>query len=72
MARFNITAYGIGELAEAYYPDREYSTAVRLFNRDLHRTRGLLDALRKQGFKDGDRIFTRAQVRVIVKYLGDP
>ena len=41
MARFNITTYGFGELAEEYYPDREYSTAVRLFNRDLHRTHGL-------------------------------
>ena len=34
-------------------------TAVRLFNRDLHRTRGLWDALQKQGYKEGDRIFTR-------------
>ena len=45
-------------------------TAVRLFNRDLHRTRGLWDALQKQGYKEGDRIFTRAQVKTIVKYLG--
>ncbi|MBR4041349.1 MAG: DUF4248 domain-containing protein [Bacteroidaceae bacterium] len=72
MARFEITTYGFGELAEEYYPDREYSTAVRLFNRDLHLTRGLWDALRKQGYKDGDRIFTRAQVKVIVKFLGEP
>lgn len=74
MERFNITTYGFGELAEEYYPDREweYSSAVRLFNRDLHRTCGLWDALRKQGYKEGDRIFTRAQVKTIVKYLGDP
>ena len=59
MARFNITTYGFGELAEEYYPDREweYSSAVRLFNRDLHLTRGLWDALQKQGYKEGDRIF---------------
>ncbi len=72
MARFEIATYGFGELAEEYYPDREYSTAVRLFNRDLHRTRGLWNALQKQGYKEGERIFTRAQVKTIVKYLGEP
>lgn len=55
-----------------YLVGTDCQRAVRLFNRDLRRTRGLWDALQKQGFKDGDRIFTRAQVRVIVKYLGDP
>ncbi|MBO5678999.1 MAG: DUF4248 domain-containing protein [Bacteroidaceae bacterium] len=72
MARFEIATYGFGELAEAYYPDDEYRTAVRLFSRDLHRTRGLWNALQKQGYKAGDRIFTRAQVKVIVKFLGEP
>ena len=72
MARFEILTYGYGELAEAYYPDREYSTAVRLFHKDLHCTRGLWGALQKQGYKEGDRIFTRAQVKVIVKFLGEP
>ena len=72
MARFNITTYGFGELAEEYYPEDDYRTAVRLFSRDLHRTRGLWDALQKQGYKEGDRIFTRAQVKTIVKYMGDP
>ena len=72
MTQFNISVYGFGELAEEYYPDREYSTAVRLFNRELHRTRGLWDALQKQGYKEGDRVFTRAQVKTIVKFLGEP
>ena len=72
MARFNITSYGFGELAEAYYPDDDYRTALRLFNKDLHGTRGLWDALQKQGYKRGDRIFTRAQVKTIVKFLGEP
>ena len=68
MARFNIITYGFGELAGEYYLDTGYRTAVRLFNRDLRCTRGLWDALQKQGYKE----VTRAQVKAIVKYLGEP
>lgn len=72
MTRFNIITYGLGELAKEYYPNKGYRTALRLFNRDLCCTRGLWDALQRQGYKPGDRIFTRAQVKTIVKFLGDP
>ena len=72
MASFEVTTYGFGEWAEESYPEDDYRTAVRLFNRDLRRTRGLWNALQKQGYKEGDRIFTRAQVKTIVKYLGEP
>ena len=72
MARFNITSYGFGELAEAYYPDDDYRTALRLFNKDLHGTRGLWRALQATGFKDYTKVLTRSQVQTIVKYLGEP
>lgn len=49
MARFEIRAYWIGDLAQEYYPDKDYSAAVRIFNKDLHYTRGLWGALQKQG-----------------------
>lgn len=72
MARFEIRAYWIGDLAQEYYPDEDYRTAVRLFNKDLHCTRGLWDALRKHGYEKGGRVLSRSQVKVIVKYLGEP
>lgn len=72
MARFEIRAYWIGDLAQEYYPDKDYRCAVRLFNKDLHCTRGLWGALQKQGYKEGDRLLTRSQVKTILKYLGEP
>lgn len=72
MARFEIRAYWIGDLAQEYYPDKDYSAAVRIFNKDLHYTRSLWGALQKQGYKEGDRVFTRSQVKTILKYLGEP
>ena len=33
MKRFEIKDYNFGELAQMYYPDREYLTAVRRFSR---------------------------------------
>ena len=72
MAKFKIEEYWIGDLAQLYYPDRDYKSALRLFDKDLCCTRGLWNALRTQGYKPRDRLFTRSQVRIIVKYLGEP
>lgn len=72
MARFEMRAYWIGDLAQEYYTDKDYSTAVRLFNKDLRYSRGLWGALQMQGYKAGGRVFTRPQVKTIVKYLGVP
>ncbi|MBQ2968851.1 MAG: DUF4248 domain-containing protein [Bacteroidaceae bacterium] len=72
MANLGNRVCRIGELAKAYYPDRGYSTALRLFHKDLRLTRGLWNALQRQGYVESDRLFTRSQVKVIVKYLGDP
>ena len=72
MKNFTIQTYGFGELAELYYPDRDYNSALRLFRKELRETRGLWPALQAEGYKENSKVLTRAQVRVIVQYLGDP
>ena len=72
MKRFEIKDYNFGELAQLYYPDREYLTAVRRFRDELQQTVGLSNALRSVGYKGNERVLTRSQVRVIVQYLGAP
>ena len=64
--------YGFGELAELYYPDRDYDSALRLFRKELRETHGLWPALQAEGYKENSKVLTRAQVRVIVQYLGEP
>lgn len=72
MNKFTIQVYGFGELAELYYPDRDYNSALRLFRKELRETRGLWPALQAVGYREKQKVLTRAQVRVIVQYLGDP
>ena len=72
MKRFEIKDYNFGELAQLYYPDREYSTAVRRFREELAQTAGLSGALRRVRYKGNERVLTRSQVRAIVQFLGEP
>ena len=46
MERFQIKPYNFGELAQLYYPDHNYDSALRLFREEMHLTRGLWDAMR--------------------------
>ena len=41
MKRFEIKPYYFGELAQMYYPDHNYDSALRLFRREMHDTRGM-------------------------------
>ena len=72
MARFKIRDYSFGKLAQMYYPDHNYDSALRLFRREMHETRGMWDAMQAVGYKENSKVLTRAQVRVIVDYLGEP
>ena len=51
MNSFEIRNYYYGELAQLYYPDRDYYSALRLFREELHATRGLWDALVAEGYR---------------------
>ena len=72
MERFRIKPYGFGELAQMYYPDHNYSSALQLFRREMHETRGMWAAMVAEGYKENTKILTRSQVKVIVKFLGEP
>ena len=72
MKGFKIQCWKFGALAMAYYPDRDYDSALRLFRREMHDTRGLWNALQAMGYKENTKLLTRSQVKVIVKFLGEP
>ena len=72
MKRFEIKDYNFGELAQMYFPDREYSTAVRRFREELKQTVRLSQMLKNAGYKGTERILLRNQVRIIVECIGTP
>ena len=72
MKQFLIKSYPFGQLAQMYYPDHNYDSALRLFRREMHETRGMWDAMQAVGYKENTKVLTRAQVKVIVKFLGEP
>lgn len=72
MARFKIRDYPFGELAQMYYPDHGYDSALRFFRREMHETRGMWQAMQDVGFKAYTKVLTRSQVQAIVKFLGEP
>ena len=69
---FEIRSYRFGQLAQMYYPDHPYDSALRLFRREMHETRGMWQAMQAVGYKDYTKVLTRAQVKVIVKFLDPP
>ena len=60
-----------GRLALRYYPDRGYKRAVHLFREELRVTGGLLNALKREGYEEHQRMLTRRQVKVIERFLGE-
>ena len=55
-------------------PKAEYADkrAVHLFRQELRLTRGLLDALKRVGYRENQRVLTPRQVQVIEEFLGEP
>ena len=72
MKRFKIEPYNFGDLAQLYYPDHNYQSALRHFREEMHLTRGMWAAMTAQGYKENSKTLTRAQVRTIVQFLGEP
>ena len=72
MKRFEIKPCPFGELAQRYYPDHNYDSALRLFREEMHKTRGMWKAMVAEGYRENTKMLTRAQVRTIVRFLGEP
>ena len=69
---FEIKPYPFGDLAQMYSPDHNYQSALVHFREEMHLTRGMWKAMRAEGYKENTKILTRAQVRTIVQFLGEP
>ena len=67
-----VRSYPFGDLAQLYYPDHNYDSALRHFREEMHLTRGMWKAMQAEGYKENTKTLTRAQVRTIVKFLGEP
>ena len=67
-----VRSYPFGDLAQLYYPDHNYDSALRHFREEMHLTRGMWKAMRAEGYKENTKTLTRAQVRTIVRFLGEP
>ena len=72
MNEFTIKPCNFGDLAQLYYPDHNYDSALRHFREEMHLTRGMWAAMTAQGYKENTKTLTRAQVRTIVQFLGEP
>ena len=72
MKRFKIQPYLFGELAQMYYPDHNYQSALLHFREEMHLTRGMWKAMEAEGYHENTKTLTRAQVRTIVQFLGEP
>ena len=42
------------------------------FREEMHKTRGMWKAMVAEGYKENTKVLTRAQVRTIVQFLGEP
>ena len=72
MKRFKIQPYRFGDLAQLYYSDHNYDSALRNFREEMHLTRGMWKTMVAEGYKENTKMLTRAQVRTIVQFLGEP
>ncbi len=69
---FKIRLYGRTELALAYSPDLTPQAAFRRLTRWIEIKPGLTEALVATGLQAHTRVYTPAQVRLIVEALGEP
>ena len=60
------------DIAQKYFPDVDEQSAMRLLNREIHGTRGLLEALNASGYNARAHRLTPRQVEILYRYLGEP
>ena len=70
---FHVRSYAKRELARMYFPDSPSDEAAVTNLRNLiRRNPELMDELRRASYRPHDRGFTRGQVRILVRYIGEP
>lgn len=70
---FEIRPYGKGELAMAYTRGQmSQKASLNWLNREIEQFPGLLDDLTHVGYRPSTRLFTIAQLRLIIAAIGTP
>ena len=69
---FRVRCYLKGELARLYTPWLQRESATHNLRRWIKHNKLLSESLAGLGYRPADKIFSAAQVREIVKYLGEP
>ena len=69
---FVIRPYSVSELASLYRPEVQAGQARKWLWQAVACRTGLIETLQTLGYHKGNRMFTPAQVEVIVKGIGTP
>lgn len=69
---FEIRAYGKAELAHLYNPGMPLVSAMRKLRNWILRNQELHTAMYQTGESERDHTYTRRQVRLMVRHLGEP
>ena len=69
---FKPRAYNKRDLAAMYFPDSAPRTAVNLLTRWVKRCPDLIEGLRRTGYHNDAKSYSRRQVELIIRYLGEP
>lgn len=69
---FRIRVYSKAELAMLYCPGKCLDNALETLYEWTRLNKTLMDELRAIGYNKYRRSYTPAEVRIIVKYLGEP
>ena len=72
MKDFEIRAYGLQELAVRYFPCSAPKSASQQLKRWIKGAPGLMESLGHAGYKNGQRLLTPRQVRIIIDHLDPP
>lgn len=72
MEEFKLQAYTKVDLAHLYSPYTQPATALQNLYRWMRRNTALMDELTAVGYNKYRHSFLKQEVRIIVKYLGEP
>ena len=72
MESFKLQSYPKSELAQLYSPDNCPSAALQTLYRWMKRNTTLMQELEAVGYNKYRHSFLKQEVRIIVKYLGEP
>ena len=67
-----IKIYTKSELAQLYYPHLSPHIAVGMLMRKVNHSLPLLEALKREGYKNRNKTFSMRETLLVYEYLGEP